>query len=109
MDASNKTTTRADLKLTDVHPEFGELVVGKKIRDKNGSSPQVRRWWIQGGFPGEKCFEGGEGSQALWKECYEGGNAKEGDTWMGRERDKGEGMICVWSGEYVLNFSRAGL
>lgn len=48
MDAKNKVTARADLKLTDVHPEFGELVVGKKIRDKNGGSPQVRHGHMDG-------------------------------------------------------------
>lgn len=41
MDSANATASRADLKLADVHPEFGELTVGKKIKDKNGGSPQV--------------------------------------------------------------------
>ncbi|CAM9325158.1 unnamed protein product [Hapterophycus canaliculatus] len=41
LDTSNPTTSRADLKLADVHPEFGELTVGKKIKDKNGGSPQT--------------------------------------------------------------------
>lgn len=42
MDSSNPNTSRADLKLTDVHPEFPELAVGKRVKDKNGLSPQVR-------------------------------------------------------------------
>lgn len=48
MDSSNPNTSRADLKLTDVHPEFGELTVGKKVKDKNGLSPQVRDLYGQG-------------------------------------------------------------
>ena len=42
-DSASLSAGRSDLKLTDIHPEFNELKVGKKIKaNHSGGSPQAR-------------------------------------------------------------------